>query len=180
VSGDRLAQREHDRHRFGQQPSRDESECLPGDGVEPVRIVYQAQERALLGDRAEQAEHGHGDQEPVRGVAGRHAQGDAQRVPLRLWKHVESVEHRRAQPMDSGERQLHLRLDARDLRDAQARRLPRRIPQQRRLPDPRFATDDQDGALARAHVGEHPVEELTLACPSQETQPMHGGHLAAL
>ena len=51
AGGGRLAQREHHRHRFRQQAPRDESERLHRRGVEPLRVVHQAQERALLGGR---------------------------------------------------------------------------------------------------------------------------------
>ena len=127
---------------------------------------------------AEQVEHGDGDQEPVRRIARRDAQGDSKRVLLRFWERVEPVEHRRAQPMDPGERQLHLRLDAFDLGDAQARGLPRGVPQQRGLSDARLAADHQDGALTVARLGEHAVEALALACPAEEPQPPDGRHLA--
>ncbi len=53
--------------------------------------------------------HGRGnrDEELVRSVAPRDAQGDSQRVLLRLCEGLERVEHRHAQPMDRCERQLH-------------------------------------------------------------------------
>ena len=104
---------------------------------------------------AEQVEHGDGDQEPVRRIARRDAQGDSKRVLLRFCERLEPVEHRRAQPMDPRERQLHLRLDAFDLGDAQARGLPRGVPQQRGLSDARLAADHQDGALTVARLSEH-------------------------
>jgi hypothetical protein len=44
--------------------------------------------------------------------------------------------------MGPGERQLHLRLDARDLRDAESGRLPSGVAQQRGLADARLAADD--------------------------------------
>ena len=84
AGGGRLAQREDHRHRLRQQAPRDESERLHRRGVEPLRVVHQAQERALLGGRGEQVEHGDGDQEPVRGIARRDAQGDSERVLLRF------------------------------------------------------------------------------------------------
>ena len=80
--------------------------------------------------------------------------------------------------MDPRERQLHLRLDAFDLGDAQAGGLPRGVPQQRGLSDARLAADHQNGALTIARLGEHGVEAFALACPAEETQPPDGRHLA--
>ncbi|HEY6762058.1 MAG TPA: hypothetical protein VI318_21335 [Baekduia sp.] len=171
-----LTQREDDRHGLGQQPSRDEPERLPRGGVQPLSVVDQAEERTILGDRAEQAQHGQGHQEPVRRGAGRDAHRDVQRVALRLRQPVEPVQQRRAQPLDPGERQLHLGLDAVEPRDAQPRGLPRGVAQQRRLPDARLAPDDQDGAPACARLREHPVEDLPLAGPAQEGEPVAEGH----
>ena len=164
----RLANREHDRHRLRQQPPRDEAEHLVRRVVEPLRVVHEAQQRALVGDRGQQAQHGQRDQEAVGRVAGRQAQRHAQRVALGLREPVEPREHRRAELMDPGERQLHLGLDARDVRDAEAGGLPGRVAQQRRLPDARLAADDQDGALPVARVCEQAVEQLPLAGPAQE------------
>ena len=76
-SSGRLAQREDHRHRFRHQAPRDESERLHRGGVEPLRVIHQAQERTLLGGDGEQVEHGDGDQEPVWGIARRDAQGDS-------------------------------------------------------------------------------------------------------
>ena len=82
--------------------------------------------------------------------------------------------------MDGRERQLHLRLDAFDLGDAQAGCLPRGVPQQRGLSDARLAADHQNGALTIARLSEHGVETFALACPAEETNPPNGWHLASL
>ena len=71
-------------------------------------------------------------------------QSDAQGVSLRDRECVEPVEHRRAELMDPGERQLHLRLHGRELRDSEAGCLPRGVAQQGGLADARLAADDQD------------------------------------
>ena len=67
--------------------------------------------------------------------------------------------------MDPGERQLHLRLHAGDLRDTEARGSTNGVLQQRRLADARFAADDQDGAPTAADVREQPVDHGPLAGP---------------
>ena len=92
------------------------------------------------------------------------------------WKSVEPVEHRRAELMQPRERQLHLGLDAGEPRDAEARRLPGAMVQQRRLADARLAADDQHRALAAAHVLQQPVERLALAGSAQQDRGTARGH----
>ena len=70
--------------------------------------------------------------------------------------------------MDPGERQLHLRLHARELRDPEAGGLASGVPQQRGLADARLAADDQDLALAPAHVRQQSIEHVALAGPAHE------------
>ena len=101
VPGTRLADRDHDRDRLRQQPSRDEAEDQRRGRVEPLGVLHQTQQRPLLGRGGQQAQHGESDQEPVRDVARREAQGDAQRVPLGLRQRVQLVEQRRAELMDA-------------------------------------------------------------------------------
>ena len=120
-----LANGEHDRHRLRQQPPRDEPE-RPG----PTRRRATARRRrgraaaAPRPPRTAGSSTARATRNRSGALAGRQAQRDAQRVPLRLRERVEPVEHRRAQLMQAGERQLHLGLDARDLRDAEPGRLP--------------------------------------------------------
>ncbi len=118
----RVAHGEHDRHRLRQQASRDEPENLSRRGVEPLRVVDEAEQRPFLGDVGQQAERSQRDQE-AGGVAGLEAEGHSQGDLLRLGQRVEPPEHRSAEPVQPGERQLHLGLDARDLRDPEARGL---------------------------------------------------------
>ena len=137
-----VADRDHDRDRVGQQPPCDEPEQLVRRLVEPLGVVDDAEQRALLGDAAQEAEHRQSDEEPVGRLARRQAERDGERVPLRSRERVKAVEQRRAELMDPRERQLHLGLGARDLLDAERDRLPGRVPQQRRLADPGLAADD--------------------------------------
>ena len=75
------------------------------------------------------------------------------------------VEHRRAQLMQAREGKLHLVLDAGRLRQATAGRALLHVAQQRRLPDPRLAADDQYLALARPDAAQQSVERRALADP---------------
>jgi hypothetical protein len=141
-----------------------------------MSVLHETEQRPLLGRGRQQAEHGESDQEPVRDVTRCEAQGDIQRVLLRLRERVELVEHRRTELMDPGERQLHLRLHARDLRHTESRGLTSGVPEQRRLSDARLAPDYQDGALTLARVCQEPVEYLALAGPVEKPGRKGGGH----
>jgi hypothetical protein len=94
-----VANRDHDRHRLREQPPRDEPEHLARSGVEPLRVVHGAEQRAFLGHRRQQAEDGEPDQEAVGGIGGFESQGHAQRDLLRLGERAEPIEHRRAELM---------------------------------------------------------------------------------
>jgi hypothetical protein len=59
-----------------------------------------------------------------------------QRIALRVRETVEATEHRHAELMQPGERQLLPRLDADRAHDPKIRRRFDRVPQQRGLPDP--------------------------------------------
>ena len=135
------------------------------------------QQRPLLSHRGEQAQHGQSDQEPVGHFAGCESQSDAQGVALRGRESVEPVEHRPAELMDPSERQLHLRLNARELRDSVAGRLTGGVAQQRGLADAGLAADDQDLALASANPRQQPVEQFALAGPAHEARPTNDSPL---
>ena len=105
-----IADGEHERHRLGQQPPRDESEDLLRGDVEPLRVIDEAQQRPLRRDLGQQAERGQADQEAVGSRTRRQAQRHTQGRLLRLRKSAQPAEHRRAQLMQSRERQFHLGL----------------------------------------------------------------------
>ena len=62
----RLAHGDHDRHRLGPHASRDEAEDLARGGIQPLRVLDEAEQRALLRHGRQQAEHGQSDEEPLR------------------------------------------------------------------------------------------------------------------
>ena len=143
-----------------------------------MSVLHETEQRPLLGRGGQQAEHGQSDEKPVRDVTGCEAQGDLQRVPLRLGERVELVEHRRAELMDPGERQLAFRFRARDLHQAESRGMTGGVVEQGRLSDARLASDDQGGALTPAHTCQKPVEHLSLAGPAKKLGRRDSGHLA--
>jgi 3-oxoacyl-[acyl-carrier protein] reductase len=78
--------------------------------------------------------------------------------------------------MQPSERQLHLGLDARNLRDTEAGRLPGAVMQEGRLADSRLPPDDEHPAVAAANVLQQPVERLALAGSAQQHRRARGGH----
>ena len=117
-----LTHREHHGDRFRQEAARDERKRLRRGPVEPLCIIDQADERPLLGRLGQQSERRQTDQEAVRRLPGAQAECRAQRVALRPGQARQAAQHRRAELMQAGERDLHLGLDARRSRDATPRR----------------------------------------------------------
>jgi hypothetical protein len=78
--------------------------------------------------------------------------------------------------MQSGERQLHLGLDAGDPGDAKSGCLSSAVVQEGRLADARLAADDQNRALAATDVVQQAVERLALAGSAQQHRRAAVGH----
>ena len=129
---------------------------------------YLADQRELSGHLRQQAQHAQPDQEPVR----RRPRGQAERGPqcLALWHRnlVSVTQHRRAQLMKPGERQLHLRLHAHRARHPapRIRRLPGQVLQQHGLPHARITAHHQHPALAVPDGLNQPVKHAALAMPA--------------
>ncbi len=163
--------RKHQAYRFGPQPTRHERQCLRRRAVKPLRVIDQAHHRPLRRRLSQQAEGGQPDQEPVRRRARAHAERGPQRLQLRTRQHAQPVQQRRAQLMQPGERQLHLRLHARHPQHPAPGRLPGQVLQQRRLAHPRLAVHHQHPALTGTHRLDQPVQHAALGTPVR--QPAH-------
>ena len=135
-----------------------------GGVIEPLGVVDQAHQRPLGGDLGQQAQHGETDQEPIRSAS----RSPARRPPAtpRCWgsgSAASSPSIGCAQLVQRRERQLQLGLDAGDLSDPTAGRLPGAVVQQRGLADPGLTPDDQHGALAATNAVQQAIERLALA-----------------
>ena len=170
-----LAQREHQSHPLRQQASRHERERLRRHPIEPLRVVDDAHERLLLGDVGQQAQDRQADQEAIRRRTGAQAERRAQRVALRARQMPETAEHRRAQRMQAGERELHLGLDARRPGDPASLRGRRQMPQQGGLADSRLAAEDQHATLTRAHSRDESIQHVALAATVEQPRPWKVG-----
>src|SRR5438034_6729305 len=80
--------------------------------------------------------------------------------------------------MQPREGELHLRLHARDPDDPVPRGPLGNVLQQRRLSDPRLATDDENTALTLARLCQEAVEGFALGGSVQKAGRKGGGHLA--
>jgi len=120
--------------------------------------------------------YGQRDEKAIRGLAGLQPERNPQGDLLRLGQRVEVLEQRRAEPVQAGERQLHLRFDAGYLLEPEARRLASAVAQQGRLADARLTLHDENRALTPAHVVEQRIEQLALTGTAPERRRAVGGH----
>jgi hypothetical protein len=127
---------EHHADRLGPQPARDERQDLRRGAVEPLLVIDDAYQRPFLGHLGQQAQGGQADQEPVRCRARTEAERGPQRVTLRRRQTLQAVQHRRAQMVQHGERQFHLRLDAPARATRQPEACPARYSKSAVLPTP--------------------------------------------
>ena len=95
------------------------------------------------------------------------------------------IQHRRAQLVQPGERQFHLRLHTRGTRHLAPRCPPGYVFQQRGLADPRLAADHQHPTLPGPDSIDEPVEHAALAASASQlgrvsSQSGAGSHRPAL
>lgn len=100
-----------------------------------MRIVHDADQRALFGDVRQEAQHRQPNAESVRSLAVPQPQGRTERITLRSREALDSVGDRRAELVKAGEHKLHLGLDARDRKHATPGGLLHQVVQQRTLAD---------------------------------------------
>ena len=163
--------------------ARHERERLRRGPIQPLRIVHDADERALPGHLRQQAQDGQADREAIRSVPAPQAERGPERVVLRLGQPLEPVEERRAQLMQPGEGEVHLRLHARRLRHPAAPGVLSQVVKQCGHACPCLAAHDQRPAVPRPDAGHQLVQRLTLAAPAAQpelryvTGPLgrHGG-----
>jgi hypothetical protein len=98
----RLAGREHDADRLRQEATGDEGERERRGLIQPLRVIDDTQQRALLGHLREQAQHRQSHDEAIRDGTGAEPEHDLERSSLRRREPVEPVEERCAQLMQAG------------------------------------------------------------------------------
>ena len=161
----RITGREHHADLVGRQAAGREAQRLDRGLIDPLRVIDQTDQGTFPGTRRQQAEHGQPDQEPVRWRPGGHAERGLQRVLLRRRNPAEVRQHRRAQLMKPGERELHLRLHPGHPRYPAPVRLPGHVVQQQGLAHPRVTAHHQGAALTSSDRQDEPVERIAFSDP---------------
>jgi hypothetical protein len=167
-----IAGRKDHRHALGLQAPGREQQRVRGRGIEPVRVINQAQHRLGFG---QQAKYREADQEPALTVSalGTARLGEEERTAERLGlargQRLHPVEQRPQQQVQSGERQFCLSLDAgaAQYHDARGRGLMRGLVKQCALADPGLAADDQGSAAPAAYPRQQRGDGRGLCPPSE-------------
>jgi hypothetical protein len=153
------------------EPARREHQRAERGLVQPVRVVHQAQHRALrLGQFGEQGQHGQADQQLVRRlrrVLRGQAERRGQRGPLRLRQRSEPVQRRTQQQVQArvGQPGLVLVPGGPQHRDAKTGRVLLGRREQRRLADPGLPGQHQRPAAALARPVRQPFQGALLLLP---------------
>ncbi len=108
------AHRQHQRDPLGVEAAGDERERLRGGGVEPLRVVDDAQQPAVAREVGEQAEHGETDQERARRGLGAQAECGLERGALGCRQAAVGVQQVTAEQLQPRVGQLHLVLGGDD------------------------------------------------------------------
>jgi hypothetical protein len=168
--------REHDRDRLRLQATSDEGQRQRRRLIEPLSIVHDAEQRTVIAHLRHQAQNTQPGEEPIRGRAGASPEHDLECLTLRRRKPREPIEHRPAQLMQAGEGQLHIGLHTDRPRDGLLRCRIDQVFQQRRLPDPGVAPQDQRPTPAAADVREQAVQQAALVDAAQQAVPGFRGY----
>jgi hypothetical protein len=139
----RLAHGEHQPERLRTKTARDERQRLRRGRVEPLRVIDDADQRSVLRDIREQTQDREADEEPIRRIATAQTKRGAKRIALRAGKALDAVQERCAQLLQSGVRELHLRLDSGRPGDPAPRGPLRQILKQRTLANPGIPAQHQ-------------------------------------
>jgi hypothetical protein len=172
---DAVARGEQQGDPFGLQPAGDEQQRVGRGLVEPVGIVGDHEDRALLGGVVEQAEGSEEGEEPV-ALALDLSKGRLQRGPLWRRKAAHALAQRPQQPLQRGECQRGLRLDTLGAEHRHVGGRRARVGQQRRLSAARHAADHEcaaGGTTGSLEQGGNPRPFGIPADqhPSQSTEP---------
>ena len=104
--------------------------------IQPLRVIDHTQQRTLLRHLRQQTQHPQPNEEPIRRGPSLSPNTTRSASTLRSREPLEPVKQRRAQLMQAGIRQLHLRLHPHRPQHRHVRRRLDQILQQRRLPSP--------------------------------------------
>jgi len=160
-----------DGHGVGEQPPRGEDERARRRPVEPLEVVHEHDDGALLGEHAEQPERRRADEVPLAGVHHGQSEGAAQRRRLRCGQPVEDLHDGPQERVQPAEGDVHLRLDAARAEHERVVGRLGRVLEDGGLADPRLPSQHERGALARAGAGQDAVDHVALAVAAEEGHP---------
>jgi hypothetical protein len=164
----RLAGAEQHHHRLRLQPARHERQHLRRGSVQPLRVIDDTHERALLGRLRQQTKRRQPDEEPIRHRALAQPERGRQGIALRSRESLEILEQRHAELMQRREGKLHLGLDPGGADPPHVRGRAHRMLQQRRFADPGLALQHEDPAAPNPRALEQPVDDGTLVSPTAQ------------
>jgi hypothetical protein len=171
IAGGR-ARRKEKSDGLGEEPPRDEGECLGRHLVQPLRVVDDAEERTLLCRPRKQRQDRQPDEESIRRRSFGPAERDLECAALWRRELLHGFEQRRTQLVQGRERELHLRLDARGLKDPHVCCRCNGIVQEGCLSDPGLAVQQQRATLPGADRGDNLIEQGALrTTPLQAPRP---------
>ncbi len=160
--------REDHTYRLRFQAARHERQRLRRCAIQPLLVIHQADQRLFLGHVGQQAQHRQADEKAVWRRPGTDAERGPQRLTLRDRETLDDIQHWRAQLVQRGERELHLRLDTRGTCDTASRRSGRHVVQQGRLAQARLADHYQPTTLTCANSINQPVKHVAFAAPARQ------------
>ena len=156
---------------LGVEAAGDELQRVRRPGVEPVRVVDEAQHRPLLGELGQQRQTGGVDEEALLPSAVRQPERGLQRGGLWRGQAVDEAQGGAQQLLERGERQLGLRFHPARGQHVHLARAGARVLEQDRLADPGLAAQRQRAAPRVAGRVEQCADEGALSVPPKQHTP---------
>lgn len=141
--------------------------------VEPLDVVHDDAQRALLARRGQHAERGRTDDQPLAADARPERERRAQSCGLGRGQVLEMREYRAQQLQETSERDRGLVLDAPSREHVHPCRFGSGVglSEQRALADARLSADDEHAARADACVGEEALDRCALRLATEQHAP---------
>ena len=166
-----ITQGENDHDRLRRKPACDEAEDLGRCPVEPLPVIDQADQWLGFGNVGEEREDGKPDEEPIRDRAKPQSKRRGQCLALWTRQTFELIEERRAELVEPGEGQFHLRLHPGRAHDSTTCGVPKDVVEQGALADAGRASHRDGGARAGSCVCDQPIQPGAFLPPSDEQCP---------
>ena len=148
---------ENERDRLRQEPPSHEREHLARRLIKPLGILDQADERSFLSHLRQEAQHGESEEEAVRGESLGQPERRAERRALWSRQSPEAIQQRRAELMQPGECEFHLRLNGRRGDHVTPSCSVPQVLEERGLADARLPAHDERAALSAAERVEQAI-----------------------